>query len=58
MSDVPHIRTSKIDFSKEHVDITADDGPVMEAGDDLDVGSIVPEPSDAWESDEREDDDA
>lgn len=41
MSDIPHPRTHDIDFAREHDDITADDGPDLQTGDDLDTGAIV-----------------
>lgn len=41
MSDIPHPRTHDIDLAREHDDITADDGPDLQTGDDLDTGAIV-----------------
>lgn len=58
MSDIPRPRTHDIDFAREHDDITADDGPDLQTGDDLDTGAIIggAEPEGELPNDELPDD--
>lgn len=55
MSDIPHPRSHDIDFPTGGDDITRDDGPDLQSGDDLDTGAIVGGPE---VNDEKTDDGA